>query len=128
MRIAADRELARLEQHWRTPLRLAEAETVEYEWGWMFSYEPRLPDADLQGDAKLAYGCILVDRLSGRTVISGTSGPVWAILKLLGMRSEPDRGALLSEESRGGLIHGVLTDRAITPLPRPGTGSDEPAG
>lgn len=103
---------------------VVDSETVEYEWGWLFSYAPSDPDR-VPEEHWLAEGInmTVVDRDTGNAEDVATSGPNLAILALLERRPPELRGDIIQVRPLGGLSEIRVARRAFTPLRRPNAGS-----
>jgi hypothetical protein len=99
---------------------VADAETEEYEWGWLFRYEPedwsRVPEGHR---LRRSFRHAAVDRETGWVQNVGSTGLNAAISRLLERRPEHLRAGLILVRPLGGLTHVRVSDRAFQPTPRP---------
>lgn len=103
------------EEDWGAPGVLAEAESDEYEWGWLFVFRPREPSSVPDSRDPWKVGRVLLDRATGRVDLVGSIGIRAAIMRLLMARPPELRGELVRSRPHGAGTEFRISERAFQP-------------
>jgi hypothetical protein len=68
------------------PVRIADEDTTEYEWGWVFYCEGIASSGEVE--KANYYATFLVDRLTGTVLRSVNGGIIFSVARLMELRQE----------------------------------------